>query len=139
MSLYYNTTDYELTYIDDDLYQRWIDINNPKANYYILAPDKPSENAIWNQGEWIISPVVIPESISARQIRIWLIQHGIPLSQVDSSIESIQDPILKDITKVEWEYAPYIERSHPMLVPLAQSLGLTEQQIDQAFIEAANI
>lgn len=40
---------------------------------------------------------------------------------------------------VEWEYAPYIERSHPMLVPLAQSLGLTEADIDRAFTEAAGI
>jgi|688.fasta_scaffold07026_5 hypothetical protein len=27
--------------------------------------------------------------------------------------------------------------NHPMLVPLAQNLGLTEAQIDQAFIEAS--
>jgi hypothetical protein len=40
---------------------------------------------------------------------------------------------------VEWEYAPYVERSHPMLVPLAATLGLTEEQVDQAFVEAATI
>jgi hypothetical protein len=28
---------------------------------------------------------------------------------------------------------------HPMLIPLAQALGLSENQIDSAFIEASNI
>jgi hypothetical protein len=41
--------------------------------------------------------------------------------------------------RVEWEYAPYVERSHAMLVPLAAALGLTEAQVDQAFVEAAGI
>jgi hypothetical protein len=41
--------------------------------------------------------------------------------------------------RVEWEYAPYVERSHSMLIPLAAALGLTEEQVDQAFIEAAGI
>lgn len=82
---------------------------------------------------------VIPQTISARQVRIWLIQNGIQLSAVESAIETIEDPTLKEITKVEWEYAPYIERNHPMLTPLAQVLGLTQQQLDQAFIEGSQI
>ena len=81
----------------------------------------------------------IPENVSARQIRLWLIQHGVSLSQVDAAIASIPDQLQRDRVQVEWEYAPYVERSHPMLVPLALALGLTEQQVDQAFIEAAVI
>jgi hypothetical protein len=80
-----------------------------------------------------------PSRISARQIRLWLVQHSISLSQIDGAIDSIEDPITREIVKIEWEYAPYIERSHPWLVPLAQSLGLNEEQIDQAFIEASTI
>ena len=41
--------------------------------------------------------------------------------------------------RVEWDYAPYVERTHPMLVPLAAALGLSEEQVDQAFVEAAVI
>jgi hypothetical protein len=66
-----------------------------------------------------------------------LIQHGISLSQVDAAIDSISDPITKEITRIDWEYAPYIERSHPMLIPLGQILGLSESDIDTAFIEAS--
>jgi hypothetical protein len=32
-----------------------------------------------------------------------------------------------------------VERNHPMLAPLAQALGLTENQVDTAFIEAQYI
>jgi hypothetical protein len=90
-----------------------------------------------NQSE-SLSPVV-PESVSARQIRLWLVRHGVSLSQVDAAIDNISNQLERDSVRVEWDYAPYVERSHPMLIPLASALGLTEQQVDQAFIEAASI
>jgi hypothetical protein len=90
-----------------------------------------------NQSETLTPP--IPESISARQIRLWLLRQGISLSQVDSAIDNIPDQLQRDSVRVEWDYAPYVERSHPMLIPLASALGLTEQQVDQAFIEASSI
>ena len=74
--------------------------------------------------------------ISARQVRLWLIDKGISLSLVEQAIDSIEDSVLKEKTRVEWEYAPYIERSHPMLAPLSLILGLTEQDIDEAFMNA---
>jgi hypothetical protein len=82
---------------------------------------------------------LVPESVSARQIRLWLVQHGISLAQVDAAIDAIPDQLQRDSVRVEWDYAPYVERSHPMLIPLAAALGLTEQQVDQAFTEAATI
>lgn len=139
MSLYYNTDDYELKELDDNIVEQWRLNNNPKYNYYILAPEKPSTDAVWDNGQWVVPPVAVPSTVSARQVRIWLIQNGILLSQVDSAIDSIQDPTVRDITRVEWEYAPYIERNHPMLIPLGAALGLTNEQIDMAFIEASNI
>jgi hypothetical protein len=78
-----------------------------------------------------------PRAVSARQIRLWLVQHGISLAAVDAAIDAIQDPVQRSQTQVEWEYAPYVERTHPMLLPLATALGLTEAQVDQAFTEAA--
>jgi hypothetical protein len=77
--------------------------------------------------------------VSARQVRLWLIQNGISLQSVYDAINTIEDPSLRDSVAVEWEYAPYIERSHPMLVPLAQSLGLSESDIDRAFSEAVSL
>ena len=81
----------------------------------------------------------VPTSVSARQIRLWLLRQGISLAAVDAAIDAIPDQLQRDSVRVEWDYAPYVERSHPMLVPLAAALGLTEQQVDQAFVEAAGI
>lgn len=95
-------------------------------------------------GTFEIAPVdpilpVVPDTISARQIRLWLLQNGVSLQMVADAIATIEDPVLRDSVSIEWEYAPYIERSHPMLVPLAQALGLSEADIDRGFVEAINI
>lgn len=90
-----------------------------------------------NQSAYLTPPV--PESVSARQIRLWLIRNGVSLAQVESAIDAIPDQLQRDSVRVEWDYAPYVERSHPMLIPLAAALGLTEEQVDQAFIEASGI
>lgn len=81
----------------------------------------------------------VPASVSARQIRLWLLRQGISLAAVDAAIDAIPDQLQRDSVRVEWDYAPYVERTHPMLLPLAAALGLTEQQVDQAFIEASSI
>jgi hypothetical protein len=88
-----------------------------------------------NQSADLTPPV--PEIVSARQIRLWLVRNGIALSQVDAAIDAIPDQLQRDSVRVEWDYAPYVERSHPMLQAIALSLGLTD--IDAAFREAATI
>jgi hypothetical protein len=90
---------------------------------------------------WVTNPVVVsvPSSISPRQIRLWFINNNISLASVESAINSITDPILREKTLVEWEYSPYVERNHPMVEALGSVLGLNSQQIDQAFIEASSL
>ena len=99
--------------------------------------DESGELIGLNQSAFLTPPV--PESVSARQIRLWLVRHGVSLAQVDAAIDAIPDQLQRDSVRVEWDYAPYVERAHPMLVPLAAALGLTESQVDQAFIEAVVI
>lgn len=139
MSLYYNINTYELRELDDSLVSAWESNANPKRNEWIAAPIKPDDTAIWDNGVWVIEQQPIPTNVSARQIRLWLIQNGYQLFQIDNAINSIEDPIIRETVKIEWEYAPYVDRSHPWLLPLAQSLGLSSEQIDQAFIEASQI
>jgi len=86
---------------------------------------------------WIPVQVVVPASISPRQIRLWFIQNNIPLATVENAINGIEDVVLRETTKVEWEYSPYVERNHPMINNLGAILGLTPEQIDQAFIAAS--
>lgn len=119
-----------------------------EPNNMITLVGKPNHQAIINAlGEDFIYtgdeevPQIppVPESISARQVRLWLIRNGISLSQIENIIDNISDPLLRDSIKIEWEYAPYIERNHYMLTPLGQSLGLSELDIDNAFREAQYI
>lgn len=81
----------------------------------------------------------VPESISARQIRLWLISNGISLAQIDALIDGITDPAEREYTRVEWEYAPYVERNHPMVATFAAALNLSEQDVDNGFILATTL
>lgn len=125
---------------------------NPDVKFYEYIPDTIPENYVIEStsytinheikkvyGIYSVSPIPPPQTISARQIRLWLLQNGISLQMVADAIATIEDSITRDSVSIEWEYAPYIERSHPMLVPLAQALGLSEADIDRGFVEAINI
>ena len=134
-----------------------IDINIlADAGYLTIRTDQPTqpENTMEDESQrivsvdgnyvditrvWVVIPTSVPETISARQVRLWLIQNGILLSQVEDAINTINDPLLRESTRVEWEYAPYIERNHPLIESLAQYLGLTTEQIDQGFVIASQL
>jgi hypothetical protein len=126
------------------------------AGYLMVRNDMPPqpENTFEDVSERIVNidgdvvdivrtwkPVVssIPENISARQIRLWLIDNNISLTSVETAINGIVDEKLREKTLVEWEYAPYIERNHPLIEAIANSLGLSSEQIDQGFIVASQL
>ncbi len=121
----------------DGLVETFIRMDYPEGwkppEGYTLVPDDELPDG------WQRVPEPVPEIVSARQIRLWLIQHGIALSAIEQAIDAIPDQLTRETVRVEWEYAPYIERAHPWLVPLAAALGLNETQIDQAFREASLI
>lgn len=97
-------------------------------------------NLKWNEEtkSWdriaIVKPV--PQSVTATQIRLWLIKNNISMDMVYAAIEAIPDPKTKAEVSVLWEYAPYIERSNPFVTMLGQTFGLNDEAIDQAFREA---
>jgi hypothetical protein len=91
---------------------------------------------------WIIEPDVPlypspPKTVTSWQIRRWLLANGHSLADVSAAIAAIPDAALRESVMVDWEYAPYVERSHPMLAPLATALGI--EDLDRAFIEAEQI
>lgn len=81
----------------------------------------------------------VPETISARQARLWLIRHGITLARVDAVIASIPDALTRESVRVDWEYGTEVHRSSPFIEQLAPALGLDAAAIDAAFREAAGI
>jgi hypothetical protein len=79
------------------------------------------------------------ETISARQIRLWLVRNGISLQSIEDAINQIPDEAVKESLLIEWQYAAYVDRNHPMILELASMLGLNEEQLNNAFNEASLI
>ena len=80
-----------------------------------------------------------PDTCTPRQLRIALIQTGISPSIIDAQIDGISDPVQKEISRAEWEYALEIKKEHPLVGMIATSLNLTEQQVTDIFILAVTL
>ena len=123
--------------------------------YEYIPPESPSEDLIVESVSYTIDdenkkvygtnntipkpPPEVPQSITATQIRLWLIENNFSLSNIDNLIQSIEDQKTKEKVMTEWEYAPYILRNHPFISVIGSALGLDDNQIDQAFVEASKI
>jgi len=83
-------------------------------------------------------PAAVPESLTAVQIRLWLVAHGITLEQVDSAIAALPDET-REATRIEWEYSTTIHRASSTLVAMAAAFGMDQADIDAAFTEAAGL
>jgi hypothetical protein len=68
------------------------------------------------------------------QMRVALRAAGL-VDQVQTAITAANDPNLSDA----WDYVPYINRSSAYVESLGGTIGLTSQQIDALFIQAAQI
>jgi len=88
----------------------------------------------WTQ-KWAVDevPIPVPQIISARQVRLILLQQG-RLETVKAMIEQQEEAV-----RIEWEYATEFRRDNPLLTGLAANLGLTDEQIDEFFIAAAQL
>lgn len=85
----------------------------------------------------LITPV--PETITATQVRLWLVRNGINLAQVSSALAAIEDAQQRAEAEVYWEYAPYIERSNPLVAAIGAALNLDNAALDAAFIAASSM
>lgn len=132
-----NTRETMFFYFDN--YPSQEDVNSVANTFLLSLQQNQPQSMTIEQQLTLLNPSIKGVRVSARQIRLWLVQHGIQLEVIDSAIASIPDQLIRESVKIEWEYAPYVERNHPWLVPLAESLGLSPEQIDQAFIEAYSI
>lgn len=138
MSLYYDSTG-DLREIDADLYAAWVAAGNPKAAAWTLSPAKPADDAVWNGSGWTIQTPPVPESISPRQARLWLVRHGITPAQVNAVIASIPDAMTRQTVQIDWEYGLEVQRASPFVTQLGTALGLDADALDDAFREAATL
>jgi hypothetical protein len=74
--------------------------------------------------------------LSARQLRLGLLQNGIPPSQVENALEAMPAGIERESALIEWYYASTFSRSHPLIASVAVILGLNDAQIDTMWAAA---
>lgn len=74
--------------------------------------------------------------VEAYQVREWLIRQGIGVNTVEVLLEqNITDPTQLALAKSRWEYATRVPREHPLTLGIGQALGMTPQELDDAWAE----
>jgi len=92
--------------------------------------------AIWD-GEQIIPPPVMMPELSPRQLRLALSRLG-KLQDLAIIVASLPDQ-QREEAEIEWEYATSFRRDHPLIVAFAPILGLSEEETDALWRQAAQI
>lgn len=82
-------------------------------------------------------PLEVPKSVTIRQARLALLKSGL-LDQVNAALNSLQGAE-GEAARIEWEYSQEVWRNRPFVILLGEVLGLTSEQIDDLFIEAATL
>lgn len=106
-------------------------IEDIKAKY--PKPEKPTSVIQKEQEQGISEKVIIPEFITRKQAKLILKQKGL-LEQVESTLSGASE-----LQKIEWDESLHFERNNPVLLSIAQSLNLSDEQIDQMFVEAKTL
>lgn len=84
------------------------------------------------------SPIVIIPDVTPRQIRQALLLSGISLAQIDTAINSLNEPV-RSLARVEWEYSNMFQRNRPLVGQVAIMLGWTTQQLDTLWLYASTL
>lgn len=79
----------------------------------------------------------LPTTATPLQIRLALIKLGM-LDTVQNFIAALEEPA-KSIVLTEWEYALEIDKNSNSIQSLTAAMGLTTEQLDNIFVEAAAI
>lgn len=124
-----------------------IDFKSPVPNgVFEVPPDLTgSQVAKWNGVDWEVLPeypqtvvvTQVPPAVTMRQARLALLSVGL-LDDVDTAINSLPSP-QKEAARIEWEYSQEVQRHNGFVSVLAPTLGLTEESLDNLFIEAAKL
>ena len=76
--------------------------------------------------------------VTMRQARRALLDAGL-LDQVDAAIAAIADATERRQAEIDWEYATTVERLRPWVQTLGAALGLSAEDLDALFEQAATL
>jgi hypothetical protein len=84
----YASGDGTIREIDDALHAAWVEAGNPKAAAWTLAPPRPSADAEWMGGGWVIPAQIEVTPPGPEQVRSLLETAGLPHERVDAAVEA---------------------------------------------------
>jgi len=111
----------------------------------IEVPLKPGTDHQWQDGEWVHVPPTPEEiraampALTARQLRLGLIDAGMSIAQVEAAIAAIEDVTEREKAQIEWEYATQFLRTHPLIDQIGAALELTPEQIGTMWQAASGL
>lgn len=82
--------------------------------------------------------VEVPDKVTRRQAKQQLLIAGL-LSQVETIISNIEDPLQKGLTDLYWKEAGDFERNSPYVLAIGNALQLSASELDELFINAAKL
>lgn len=97
-------------------------ISSDESGYPILIDPPPAQT-------------VVPRVVTMRQARLALLGAGL-LQQVDQAINVLPEP-QQSAARIEWDYSSEVHRDRAFVQQLGQALGLSDEQLDALFIQAA--
>ena len=115
-------------------------VMEPGGSYYALdgepLPDEAQIQAALT-GAAAASARSRMKPITARQLRLWLHGAGL-LDEIPNLLTALPEP-QRTTAQIEWEFSSAYERTHPLVVQLGTSLGMTATDLDLAWAHAARL
>lgn len=94
---------------------------------------------VWRQ-TWIVEPIPpapVPGEVTRRQAKIVLSRAGL-LSKADVAIAAMEGQPGEE-ARIDWADASTFRRDNPLIAGMASALGLSDDQVDTLFRQAAQI
>ena len=81
----------------------------------------------------------VPEKISRAQALLQLLEDGITASAVQSAIDAIPDELTKAKANIYWNESNEFYRNHPLIGQIGLAIGLTDEELDEMFLNATKL
>ena len=118
----------------DDIINKIPELHYANGVFSYEYTDIPSEPVV----EETEIKAIVPEKITARQLKSAMILAGINLTAVDAIIATLPQPQL-DLAMVNWEYSTSFYRNNSMINQIAGALKLTHEQVDAIFVNGEKL
>lgn len=136
-------------YTIDEIRQSYPNVSLPEGadctafGYIFLEETEiPTQNGFYavevapvnNKQTWELReiPKEVPQAITPLQAKLQLLKLGL-LDEVEALVTGDRT------SQLYWEYASVVERDNAVLLLMANSIGLTSEQVDEMFIEASKL